>query len=204
MKSYDSSFLSSLDNAQNTGIEPVWFLYIKAAELDGSGYQDVGLWSGDEDITVNVKQPDGTLVARVYFGNCGLSSGPIPLLGSLTDTPIDISLNPLSDSVQSLIYGYNLKVAYCEIHSATWNKGNLSVNPQFEYAGSIDAAPISTAAASGESSVALSIRSDIMYQLSRINPAMSSDQHQKRRLSTDRFCEYAGVIKSRKIQWFKG
>lgn len=51
--------------------------------------------------------------------------------------------------------------------------------------------------------MALSIRSQIMAQLTAINPAKSSDAHQKRRQAGDRFSEYAGVIKSRDIQWYR-
>ena len=51
-------------------------------------------------------------------------------------------------------------------------------------------------------SIALTVRSELMAQLTAVNPAKSSDSHQKRRQTGDRFSEYARTVQARKVQWY--
>lgn len=204
MKIYNSAFAASLTAARDGQIAPVYFLYVQAKDRDTGGTQPVGIWSGDEDITINVEAPDGTTVSRTYYGGCNLDiPDGIPYVADLTDNPVRVSISQIADTDQILVRGYDVRLAYCEIHVTTWTGGTLTSVPQLQWVGIVDEAPISTPAAGSEGNISFSIRSEIMSQLTLTNPAKSSDSHQKRRRSTDQFCKYSGTVKSWNIQWFK-
>lgn len=204
MKIYDADFAASLTAARDGQIAPVYFLYIKAKNRDTAADQPVGIWSGDEDITINVEAPDGTTVSRTYYGGCNLDiPNGIPYVADLTDNPVTVTVSQIADTTQLLVRGYDVRLAYCEIHATTWTGGALTSTPQLQWVGIVDEAPISTPAAGSDGNISFSIRSEIMSQLTLTNPAKSSDSHQKRRLSTDTFCKYSGTIESWNIQWFK-
>lgn len=204
MKIYNSAFAASLTAARDGQIAPVYFLYVQAKDRDTGDTQPVGIWSGDEDITINVEAPDGTTVSRTYYGGCNLDiPDGIPYVADLTDNPVRVSISQIADTDQILVRGYDVRLAYCEIHVTTWTGGALTSVPQLQWVGIVDEAPISTPAAGSEGNISFSIRSEIMSQLTLTNPAKSSDSHQKRRRSTDQFCKYSGTVKSWNIQWFK-
>lgn len=204
MKIYDADFAASLSAARDGQIAPVYFLYIVGKDRDTGADKPVGIWSGDEDITVNVEAPDGTTVSRTYYGGCNLDiPNGIPYVADLTDNPVTVTVSQIADTTQLLVRGYDVRLAYCEIHATTWTGGALTSAPQLQWVGIVDEAPISTPSVGSDGAISFSIRSEIMSQLTLTNPAKSSDAHQKRRRATDQFCKYAGTVKSWNIQWFK-
>lgn len=50
----------------------------------------------------------------------------------------------------------------------------------------------------------MSVRSELLTMLTAINPAKSSDAHQRRRNPVDEFCKYASTVHERFIQWRTG
>lgn len=203
MNIYDAAFAASLTAAQDGSIAPIYFLWVVARDRETGADAPIGLWSGDEDITITIEQPDGSSVSRVYLGACNLEIDGIQYVADLTDNPVSASLSQLAPAAQLLVRGYDVRLAYCEIHATTWTGGALTSAPQLQWIGIVDEGPISTPGAGGEGGIALSIRSEIMTQLGQTSPAKSSDAHQRRRLSTDRFCEYSGIIGSRDVQWYR-
>lgn len=204
MKIYDADFADSLITAQDGSIRPAWFVWVEGRDRDTGAVAPVGLWSGDEDITLTLARPDGVSVSRTYVGGCNLSiADGIPYVAELTDNPVRVSISQIADAAQLLVRGYDIRMGYCEIHATTWSGGRLTSAPQLQWVGIVDEAPIGTPAVGGSGSINITVRSEIMHQLTAINPAKSSDAHQKRRLSRDRFCAYAGTIEARKVEWFK-
>ncbi|MCB5412245.1 hypothetical protein [Pseudogemmobacter faecipullorum] len=204
MRIFDIAFAQSLTAARDVGIAPVWFVTFTAKDWDTGAAAVVGLWSGDEDITVSVEDPTGGLVSRGYTGGCNLTVEDLMYVADLTDNPVQISISQIAPVAQNIIRGFDLRLAHCEIHATTLNGGALTGPPQLQWVGLVDEGPIQTPAAGGEGSISLTIRSEIMMQLQASNPAKSSDQHQRRRLSTDEFCKYAATIGSRAVQWYQG
>lgn len=204
MRTYDPAFISSLSSARDDGIAPAWFAWIVAKDRATGDPQPMGLWSGDEDITVSVETPDGGSASRTYIGGCNLSVEGLMYVADLTDNPITVMISQIADAAQQLVRGYDVRRAYCEIHATTWTGGAFTCAPQLQWVGIVDEGPISTPAAGGEGGIALTVRSEIMTQLQAISPAQSSDAHQRRRVAGDRFCEYASTISSRNLQWYKG
>lgn len=203
MRIYDAQFAASLVAARDGGIAPVYFFWVLARPRAGGAEVPIGLWSGDEDITLTLTQPDGSAVSRHYFGGVNLRVEDLTYVGDLTDNPVAVSTSQGVDAAQLLARGYDLRLAYCEIHATTMTGGAFTAAPQLQWVGIIDAGPINTPGENGEGGITYQIRSEIMWQLTARNPAKSSDAHQKRRNPIDRFCEFAAVIGSRSIQWYK-
>lgn len=203
MKIFNPNLVASLQSAPDEGIKPVYFLWVLAKNRDTGAAQSMGLWSGDEDFATSVQAPDGGTVSRTYLGGCNLSVEGIQYVADLTDNPITISMSQIADATQQLVRGYDVRLAYCEIHATTLTGGALTSPPQLQWVGIVDEAPIATPSVGGDGNISFSVRSEIMSMLTAINPAKSSDAHQKRRAAGDRFSEYASVIHSRRVQWFK-
>lgn len=203
MRLFDSGFAASLAAARDGAIAPVWFLHLLARDRDSGAAVPVSLWSGDEDIAVTLKAADGGAMTRSYLGGCNLAIDGITYVADLTDNPIKASISQLAPIAEHLVRGLDIRLASCEIHAASWSGGTLSDAPQLQWIGIVDGSPIATPAPGGEAMVSVEIRSELMAQLTAINPTKSSDEHQRRRLPNDSFCRYSGVISSREVRWFK-
>lgn len=204
MQTLDPNFLLSLQASRDAGIAPVSFFWVRARNRDTGAEQTMGLWSGDDDITVNVETPSGGLSSRTYLGGCNLSIPEgIPLVANLTDDHITVAVSQIADATQQLVRGYDVRLAYCEIHQTSYVGGAFASVPQLQWVGVVDDGPIDTPPVNGEGRIAMTVRSELMAQLTAINPAKSSDSHQKRRQAGDRFSEYSGTVQARSVQWYR-
>lgn len=203
MQNLDPSFVADLQAAPDKGIAPAYFLHVLAKNRDTGAIEPFGLWTGDQDIAQSVQLPTGGVGSREYYGGVNLKVDPITYVGELVDEPITLVMSQIAPATQQLVRGYDLRLAYCEIHTTSLNGTVFFSVPQLQYVGIVDDAPIGTAESGGEANIKLVLRSEIMSQLTMTNPAKSSDSHQKRRQSTDQFSRYSGVIKSRDIDWYK-
>ncbi|RWR08530.1 hypothetical protein [Paenirhodobacter populi] len=204
MRIYDAAFAASLTAAREDGIAPVYFFWCVGKDRDTGVARPVGLWSGDEDITVTLTQPDGTTVSRVYVGGCNLDiPDGLPMVADLTDNPVTVTLSQIADAAQLLVRGYDVRMAYCEIHATTRAGGVFTAALQLQWVGIVDEGPISTPAVGGDGGISLSVRSEIMWQLTATNPAKSSDSHQKRRNPNDQFAKYSAIAAAWQEQWYK-
>lgn len=203
MKIFDPNLVTSLQAARDEGIKPVYFAWFEARNRATGDPETMGLWSGDEDITLNVQTPEGGLASRTYLGGCNLSLDGLQYVMDLTDNALTIGMSQIADATQQLVRGYDVRLARCEVHATTLTGGAFTSEPQVIWIGIVDEPQIATPAVGGDGNIGFQVRSEIMSQLTATNPAKSSNVHQKRRLSNDRFCEYASVISSREIQWYK-
>lgn len=204
MKIQHPNLVLSQQAARDAGIRPVYFFWIVGKDRSSGAAQPMGLWTGDEDITVSVQDPTGGTSSRHYLGGCNLVVDGIQYVADLTDNPITVSMSQIAGPVQQLVRVHDVRLAYCELHSTTMTGGALTSPPDLDWVGIVDEAPIATPSVGSDGGIALSVRSELMSMLTATNPAKSSDAHQKRRQAGDRFSEYASIIHSRKVQWFKG
>lgn len=203
MQNLDPNFVLSLRAARDAGIAPVWFFWVIAPRFDTGVVEEIGLWTGDEDIPVTVQRPTGGVATRPYLGGTNLAVLDLDYVADLTDEPVTVTMSQIAPATEDLVRGHDLRLAYCEIHVTSWIGGRFTSIPQLQWVGQIDDAQVGTPEAGTEGSMVLTVRSELMTQLLAINPAKSSDAHQKRRQVGDRFSEYSGVIRSRTLQWFK-
>lgn len=118
MKTYDADFAASLTAARDGAIAPAYFVYIIATNRNTGADQPVGLWTGDEDISVSVALPDGTTETRSYYGGCNLDlPNGIPYVADLTDNQVTVEMSQIADADQLLVRGHDVRLAYCEIHA---------------------------------------------------------------------------------------
>lgn len=203
MKILDPNLVTSLQAARDEGIKPVYFAWFEAKNRDTGATETMGLWSGDEDITINVQTPEGGLASRTYLGGCNLMVDGVQYVMDLTDNALSIGMSQIADATQQLVRGYETRLAPCEVHATTLTGGAFTSDPQLIWIGIVDELQIATPEVGGDGNIGFQVRSEIMSQLTATNPAKSSNVHQKRRLSSDRFCEYASLINSRMQQWYK-
>ncbi|RRH71990.1 hypothetical protein [Falsigemmobacter faecalis] len=203
MRFYDPAFAASLAAAREGGIAPAMFVHFAARDRETGAVVSLNVWSGDEDLTLALQAADGSTVSRTYVGGCGLRVEDIVYSADLNDRPVSVTVSQIAPFAQLLARGHDLRLAHCEIHATTWTRGALTSAPQIEWIGIVDAGPISTPSAGSEGGVTITIRSELMTQLLAINPAKSSDEHQRRRSLLDTFSRYSASIRSRSVQWFK-
>ncbi|WP_408591986.1 hypothetical protein ACIPCF_07675 [Paracoccus marcusii] len=203
MQTLHPGLITAQRAARDEGIAPVSFFWIAAKNRTTGAIETMGLWTGDQDIPVNVQTPEGGLETRIYLGGTNLSVDTIQLVADLTDNPVTVSMSQIADATQQLVRGYDVRLAYCEIHSTSWVRGEFASPPQLQTVGIVDDSDVETPSAGGTGAISLIVRSELMTQLMAINPAKSSDSHQKRRQAGDRFSEYSGAIRARKVQWRK-
>lgn len=203
MQMLHPNLIASLQAARDGGIAPAYFFWVRAKDRATGALVDMGLWSGDEDLAVSVESPTGGLISRVYLGGCNLEIDGIPYVADLTDNSVMVGMSQIADATQALVRGTDVRLAYCEIHSTAMNGGAFASPPQLKWVGIVDEGPINTPALGDEGGIALTIRSELMAQLTSMNPAKSSDSHQKRRRAGDQFSKYSGSIKARNVQWYQ-
>lgn len=201
MRILEPSLVSSLQAARDEGIAPAYFVWVQGRDRTTGAAQSLGFWSGDDDVTINVQTPEGGLTSKTYIGGCNLAIEGLQYVADLTDGSVTIGMSQISPGTQQLVRGYDVRLGYVEVHATTWNGGVLSSRPQLQWIGIVDDAQIATPAVGGDGAISLTVRSEIMSQLTEINPAKSSDTHQERRSSGDQFSRYSGMIRSRKIEW---
>ncbi|WP_407496854.1 hypothetical protein [Pseudooceanicola sp. MF1-13] len=199
MRIFPASYLQALQDVPEQGGGVAHFFYIEPRDRQTGDVVPYAFWTGQEDVPVTVTRPDGVEVTRTYLGNRGLIVGSISYVGTLTSQSVSVSLSQSEPEPQEIVRQHDAQRAYCEIYTAVMNKGAFPGPPQLEWVGVLDKAPIKTPAIGGRGQIALTIRSEMMWQLGRSNPAKSSHEHQRRRRSDDDFCKYATLAESRKV-----
>lgn len=203
MSTFDASFQNLLNQCVIDGIAPVFFATIYAKDYDTGAITPFHLWSGRYDVTNNARKPDGTLETRTYKGGVGLSVSGISYVSDMTDNAATLVVNHIHPNIRAMLRSYDLRLANVEVHVAAMNKGALGGPGQLLMYGVVDSTPITTGAVGSDSQAAITIRSEVMVSLSKRNPAKSSDEHQKRRLATDTFSAYSGVVSNFEFSWYK-
>ena len=191
MNIYTPALAASLAAARDGAIRPVWFFWVVGRDRDTGADAPIGFWSGDGDITLTLAEADGTTVSRTYIGGCNLTlPDGIPYVADLTDNPVKVTLSQIAEAAQLMNRGYDVRLAYCEIHATTRTGGALTSTPELQWVGIVDEAPISTPAVGASGGISLSIRSEVMSMMTATNPAKSSSVQQQTRRAGDLFCKY--------------
>ena len=185
-----------------SAIVPRNFIVITAKDRDSSDAVVHGFWDDADTVAVNVLDEDGATVSRTFAGDGAvLSLDPIPMRIGLEVRTVQLVLSALHADVLDLVRGDDPRGAKVEIYRGLLDpkSGVLLAVPRIRFLGKVNAAPVATAAAGGESSVTLAIVSHTR-ELTRTNPAKKSDAQQQLR-SGDRFRRYTNVAGDWDIWW---
>lgn len=205
MKNLDPAFLAALVGARDTGLAPVRLVWIDAHDRETGDVVGRGFWTWDEDIEAEViGGTTGTPVTRTYTGGADLSVGDIVYVSDLTIQSVEISMSQIADAAQDLVRGLDVRLARVEIHDGLIDPatGGFVAPPEPVFLGLVDAAPITTPAAGGEGSISLSVISEPISMLSRINPRKASYHGQAQR-NGDQWGKYASTVSTWEIKWAK-
>lgn len=204
MRNSNTTFNNAMAVAQDTGLAPRQFVYVKNVKPFAAGAAlSFGFWTGDEDAIFTVIDGEtGLPVDRTYYGAVNMVVDNIPRVSDMTIQSISISVSQIATATELLVRGYDVRLAKVEIHEMALDPdSHLPIsNPEVIFLGQIDGAPIETPAVGEDGAITFSINSDAMSMLSRVNPRKSSFQSQRRR-SDDRFGKYAGTVKNWPIKW---
>ena len=204
MRNSATVFNNALAIAQDTGVAPRQFVYVKNVKPYGGGAAvSFGFWTGDDDAIFTVIDGEtGSPVNRTYYGAVNMVVDNIPRVSDLTVQSIQIEVSQIATATELLVRGYDVRLAKVEIHEILLGpESRLPVSdPEVIFLGQIDAAPIETPRTGEDGTITFSINSDAMAMLARVNPRRSSFQSQRRR-SDDRWGKYAAVVKNWPIKW---
>lgn len=203
MKNPDPNFLAALQGARDNGLSIRSLVYFSVKTFAGAPVE-LGVWTGDEDISVSVLSGvTGQMVTRNYYG-FGLVTDidPIPSVSDLTIQTVTITLSQIADITQQLARGYDIRLGKVEIHRAILDrKSRRPVSaPELDWMGEIDGSPIDTPQVGEDGGIEIRTVSDAISMLTRKNPLKSSYEGQKRR-SGDEFGKYASTVATWDIPW---
>ena len=204
MRNADPAFVAALAGARDTGIVPRRFVYFTVREWNTGLPFGLGVWTGDDDVTVSLQSGlTGDTVTRDYHGDGNvLQTSPIPRVADLTIQTVTITLSQIADVTQLLTRGYDIRLGKVEIHDALLDPKTrqLISAPQIVFMGEIDGSPIATPKAGEDGTIEIKAVSDAISMLTRKNPAKSSYEGQKRR-GGDEAGKYSSTIATWRIPW---
>lgn len=168
-------------------VAPRWLLWVDAKQISNGAAVSMGLWTGDDHEQITVEGQ-----SRLYYGAQGTVSLPQLRYAAGTDVgSIDVTL-PVSPEAETLVRGYNIRFAPCDLHCALYDPASgslLDVRRMFR--GLIDGSPIFTPAVGGVATATLKLVSSARTG-TMTTRAKKSDQSQRLR-SGDRFRRYGDL-----------
>ncbi|KRA42089.1 hypothetical protein [Devosia sp. Root635] len=163
-----------------------------AGKTLGGSPAEWAFWTGEDNVAVNLLPlGETTPVSRNVVGGGTLLNVPaiVDAIG-IEARSVAFGLDHITDAAggpMDMVYGNNVRVARVEMHRALFDPAtwNLVATPVLIFAGRVDGAAVDDAAAGGEGGLSLDAISSAI-DLTRTNPAMESDEQQRRR-DGDRF-----------------
>lgn len=176
-------------------IQPVWFVWIKARNRITGQYEQLGLWSGIESITVPI---DGS--NRTYSGAGGLLN--IDAITYASGTNIQqqsLRLTVLDPSVYTVVRTYEPKYAPAQVHLGLIDPATESfIGTVKVFDGFVDNITETESLTGSECEVTLvssmRIGSKPLY-------LKQSDTYQRKRLATDTGRQYSSIAGEIKVWW---
>lgn len=195
MRTIDPTLLASL--ATRGGVDVHQALWIEARNRTTGAAAPMGLWTGDQDVTLTV---EGT--PRDFAGG-----GAMPRLRRIVHEAgvavrrLRVEVNPLHPAVAEVLRGREPALARVRLYQAFFVPGTMDLiaPPQRIWKGFVETAPIVTAEEGGESLAEITLASAAMA-LTRPLALTRSDAVQGLR-SADRFLRHAAVSGSVTIYW---
>lgn len=180
------------------------FLWIVARNRNTGAPVNVGFWSGIENSSAFVIDPDTLLpVLRTYYAGGGLIEiNEIPAVSVIQVQDIEIRMSQLDELVQQAVRLYDVKQARVEIHRGLFNPdtNNLVAPALVRFYGVINNLRITTPSEGSDGGVYLSCVSHTQ-ELTRANPATRSNEDQKTRNVSDTFFLDTAVVGEWELDW---
>lgn len=202
-RSLSSNNYAALQGRRLVARDFVWFIVRDIAT--GNPVTD-GYWSDVGTIDAEVIDPEsGALVTRTFYGAASLISiSDIPLVSNLTVQTVTLKLAQVADRVNDLVRGYDCKQGKVQIWRGLFDPSTrVLVDPAIpRFAGTIDAAPITTPREGETGDVTLTCTANTQ-ELTRSNPDTRSDASQRLRSATDAFYRHTATVIDWEQYWGK-
>lgn len=196
MRIIDSTSAAYL--AARTGVASRHMVYIVARNRDTGAQEALGLWQGDDHLTIAIGG-----VNRTYYG-AGALIGVEPIRAGigLEVRMLQMALGPLTPEVAQLLRGYDARLAPTEVHRAllSLETGQMIAEPIRVFRGWIDEVKITTGEAGGNSDATVTLAS-AARGLTRALTLTKSDAEMRRRNAGDAFRRYADIAGEVGVWW---
>lgn len=212
MRELHPDFQAALNEATQRGIVPRKLMTVTGVSFpDGNGNvtsERLSFWSDDDTVDITVRSGlNNQISTRKFYGGVNLEVGNIVRSQNLVVQTVTVQMTAYAPAVEQLVRGVDIRLARVEIWDALLDPKTrlMRGEPALAMLGVIDGSPISTEAVDGAEVVELKVVNEMMMMLTRTNPAKSSHEEQKKRVSSsgavDNFGKYAGTTGVWKIPW---
>ena len=149
-----------------------------------------GFWSDVGNVNAPILNPNTGLAETRNFEGSGtlIQISDIPLVANLTVQTITVNMNQISEGVQNIVRGYDLKQGGVEVYRGLFSPVSRQiVSPAINrFIGYVDQIEIKTPKEGEEGSISLTCASH-SHEFTRYNPSTRSHEDQKMRDPNDDF-----------------
>lgn len=149
-----------------------------------------GFWSDVGNVNAPILNPNTGLAETRNFEGSGtlIQISDIPLVANLTVQTITVNMNQISEGVQNIVRGYDLKQGGVEVYRGLFSPVSRQiVSPAINrFIGYVDQIEIKTPKEGEEGSISLTCASH-SHEFTRYNPSTRSHEDQKMRDANDDF-----------------
>ena len=149
-----------------------------------------GFWSDVGNVNAPILNPNTGLAETRNFEGSGtlIQISDIPLVANLTVQTITVNMNQISEGVQNIVRGYDLKQGVVEVYRGLFSPVSRQiVSPAINrFIGYVDQIEIKTPKEGEEGSISLTCASH-SHEFTRYNPSTRSHEDQKMRDPEDDF-----------------
>jgi hypothetical protein len=149
-----------------------------------------GFWSDVGNVNAPILNPNTGLAETRNFEGSGtlIKISDIPLVANLTVQTITVNMNQISEGVQNIVRGYDLKQGGVEVYRGLFSPVSRQiVSPAINrFIGYVDQIEIKTPKEGEEGSISLTCASH-SHEFTRYNPSTRSHEDQKMRDANDDF-----------------
>ena len=180
-----------------TGTAGRWFLWASVRDRATGLRVDVGLWNGDDDITIPING-----VNRLYQGLQGgmIVHDVVSSIGTVVRTQ-KITLSGLTAEAINLVRAHDARLAPVELHLGLFEPTTMTlIDIDQRFVGIINKAPIPTPAKDDCGTTISFEMVSKMRGLTRRLPLKKSDSAQRSR-SGDKFRQYGSIAAAVKTKW---
>lgn len=149
-----------------------------------------GFWSDVGNVNAPILNPNTGLAETRNFEGSGtlIQISDIPLVANLTVQTITVNMNQISEGVQNIVRGYDLKQGGVEVYRGLFSPVSRQIaSPAINrFIGYVDQIEIKTPKEGEEGSISLTCASH-SHEFTRYNPSTRSHEDQKMRDPEDDF-----------------
>jgi len=166
------------------------FAWFVARDRATGGTVTEGIWSGVENVTAPVFDPDtGVTINRDFYGVGTLVSvSPIAMVANLTAQACTIKASQIHTEIERIVRDFDLQQARVEIYRGLFDprSGRIVSAASAIWVGFVDKVDVNIPKEGDEGSVSISCKSH-MQEITRASAETRSDAYQRLRNANDAF-----------------